>query len=348
MASNDEILKQVLEGRQTLLFDGGFGTMLQARKLSIPGKPADELCITNSQDITAIHKAYVDAGAQVATTNTFNTNNRALREAGSPYLVEQIYAAAAQCARNSGALFVAGDMGPLGVFLEPYGELEEDEAYELFAQNARAVEAAGCDFALIETMMDVNEALLAVRAVRENTVLPAFVTMSFNETGRTLFGVSPEQAVEELLSAGANAIGMNCSVGPTEALPVVQAYAAALRATACARKGFGVCDERVGNIGALGEEDATGELDTLDVRVAAGSFEGAASTLACDFAVPLIVQPNAGLPDMSSGEAVYHCSPEDFSQAVMALVNAGATIVGGCCGTTPAHIAAVRDALQSA
>lgn len=318
VAEKSDYLTEVLAGRKTLLFDGGFGTMLQARNLSIPGKPADELCITNPQDITAIHEAYVNAGSQVATTNTFNTNGRALKEAGSPYSVEQIYAAATQCARVAGALFVAGDIGPLGVFLEPYGELEEDEAYDLFAKNAQAIEAAGCDFVLVETMMDINEAALAVRAVRENTELPVFATLSFNENGRTLFGVSPDQAVEELLGAGVNAIGMNCSVGPTEALPVVQAYAAALRSAA----------------------DNQGEH---------GGAEGSAASAqaaAGNFAVPLIVQPNAGLPDMSSGEAVYHCSPEDFSQAVMALVDAGATMVGGCCGTTPAHIAALREVLR--
>ena len=297
MAEKKEYLEQVLAGQKPLLFDGSFGTMLQARGLSVPGKTADELCITAPDEITAIHRAYVDAGSQVATTNTFNTNARALAAASSPYSVEELYAAAAGCAHNSGALFVAGDIGPIGEFLQPYGELEEDEAYELYARCARAAEAANCDFILIETMMDANEACLAVRASRENAKLPVLATMSFNENGRTLFGSTPEQAVEGLLAAGAKAVGLNCSVGPVEALPVIRAYAAALR------------------------EAAGGER----------------------FAVPLIVQPNAGLPDMSTGQPVYRCAPQEFCEAVSSLVNAGATIVGGCCGTTPEHIAALRD-----
>lgn len=299
METKSEYLAQVLAGKRPLLFDGGFGTMLQQRGLSIPGKCADELCITAPQEITAIHGAYVEAGAQVATTNTFNTNTRSLAKENSPYSVEEIYTAAALCARNAGAFLIAGDIGSIGEFLDPYGDIEEDEAYELFARNARAIQAAGCDFALVETMMDVNEAALAVRAVRENTKLPVFATMSFNESGRTLFGVTPEQAAEELLEAGAAAIGMNCSVGPAEALGVVQEYVRALRA--------------------LGNNN--------------------------ELAVPLVVQPNAGLPDTSTGQAVYHCPPQEFCSALSQLVDAGATIIGGCCGTTPAHISAVRDML---
>ena len=301
MASKQEYLRQVLAGEETLLFDGGFGTMLQQRCLSVPGKATDDLCMTAPEEITAIHRLYVRAGACVATTNTFNTNARSLEAANSPYSVEDLYAAAARCARDSEALFVAGDMGPLGEFLEPYGNLDEGEAYELFARNACAIENANCDFALVETMMDVHEACLAVRAVRENTALPVMVTLSFNERGRTLFGNSPDQAVDELVAAGVAAVGMNCSVGPAEALSIVQAYAKALREAA----------------------DGNG------------------------FAVPLIVQPNAGLPDTSTGQAVYRCTPQDFSIAISALMDAGATIIGGCCGTTPDHIAAVHAMMES-
>ena len=291
MIVKDEYLADVLEGKAFLLFDGGFGTMLQARGLSVPGKTADELCITNSAAIADIHVAYVQAGAQVITTNPFNTHARALEVQQSPYTVEEIYTAAAKCARDAGAQYVAGDIGPLGEFLEPYGELDEDDAYELFARNARAIDAARCDLIAIETMMDVNEAVLAVRAAKENANLPVFATMSFMESGRTLFGVTPEQAAKALVEAGASVVGMNCSVGPAEALPVAQAYRA--------------------------------------------SLDG----------VPLIVQPNAGLPDMVDGVAVYNCPAPEFAGHVAKLLDAGATVVGGCCGTTPDHISAVRDLL---
>ena len=292
MRVKDDYLARALRGEEFLLFDGGFGTMLQARGLSVPGKTADELCVTNPEAIADIHRAYVEAGAQVITTNTFNTSTRALAAQGLPYTVEQIYAAAAQCARDGGAPYVAGDLGPIGEFVEPYGDVEEDEAYELFARNAQAAASAGCDLLVIETMMDLNEALLAVRAAGENCDLPIFATMSFMESGRTLFGVTPEQAAAALVEAGASVVGMNCSVGPEQALPVAQAYAAALGST------------------------------------------------------PLIVQPNAGLPDMSTGEAMYNCPPEEFVAAVEALVDAGATVLGGCCGTTPDHIAAVAKMLE--
>ena len=324
MEAKDELLTDVLQGRKTLLFDGGFGTMLQQQGLSIPGKPTDDLCITASNLVTEIHKAYVDAGAQVATTNTFNTNARALKKQCSPYSVEEIYAAAAQCARDAGPFLVAGDIGPVGEFLEPYGELDGEEAYKLYAQNARAAQEAGCDFVAIETMMDVREAELAVRAARENTELPVFATLSFNQDGRTLFGATPEQAVATLLDVGVSALGMNCSVGPAEALPVIQAYARALHAAVDA-------PDTVGAAGAAG--------------VAAAANDVAKRHGAAGFAVPLIVQPNAGLPDMTSGKAQYHCSPQEFCAAVSLLIEAGATIVGGCCGTTPEHIAAVREIL---
>ncbi len=288
MIIKDAYLERVLAGQEFLLFDGGFGTLLQARGLSEPGKIADVLCVTHPEAITDIHKAYVAAGADAATTNTFNTNTRVLEASGANVSVEEVFAAAAACARAAGAPYVAGDLGPLGEFLEPYGDIEEELAHELFARNARAAQAAGCDLIVIETMMDLNEAELAVRAARENTDLPVFVTLSFNENGRTLFGFTPKEAAASLIGVGANGVGLNCSVGPVEALPVVQAY-----------------------------REALGEL-------------------------PLVVQPNAGLPDMSSGQAVYTCSPDEFAQALAALMDAGARVLGGCCGTTPEHIAAVR------
>ena len=326
--TKQELLEQVLAGTQTLLFDGGFGTMLQARNLRASGNIADELCVSAPSEIAAIHRAYVEAGAQVATTNTFNTNARSLAAAHVSCTVEELYAAAAECARRAGALCIAGDIGPLGEFLEPYGDLEEEEAYELFARNARAAEACGCDLILIETMMDINEACVAVQAAREHTALPVFATMSFNEQGRTLFGVAPEQAAHELGEAGAHAIGMNCSVGPREALSVVKSMKQALEvAPICNAPSLD--GSRVYN-NTLRENEHTSSNAPSSKRTT----------------IPLMVQPNAGLPDTSTGQAVYHCSPQEFAEAVVPLVQAGATIVGGCCGTTPAHIAAVAAALK--
>ena len=327
--TKQELLEQVLAGTQTLLFDGGFGTMLQARNLCVPGNSADELCMSAPSEITAIHAAYVEAGAQVATTNTFNTNARSLAAAHVSCTVEELYTAAAQCARRAGALFIAGDIGPLGEFLEPYGDLEEEEAYELFARNARAAEACGCDLILIETMMDINEACVAVQAAREHTALPVFATMSFNETERTLFGVTPEQAAHELGEAGAHAVGMNCSVGPREALSVVQNMKQALEVAP-------ICN-------APSLDGSRVYNNTLRENEHANSNTSSSAVVT----IPVIAQPNAGLPTTRAGRAVYDCAPEQFAHDMKQLAHAGATIMGGCCGTTPAHIAALYAALRS-
>ena len=327
--TKQELLEQVLAGTQTLLFDGGFGTMLQARNLRASGNIADELCVSAPSEIAAIHRAYVEAGAQVATTNTFNTNARSLAAAHVSCTVEELYTAAAQCARRAGALFIAGDIGPLGEFLEPYGCLEEEEAFELFARNARAAEACGCDLILIETMMDINEACVAVQAAREHTALPVFATMSFNETERTLFGVTPEQAAHELGEAGAHAVGMNCSVGPREALSVVQNMKQALEVAP-------ICN-------APSLDGSRVYNNTLRENEHANSNTSSSAVVT----IPVIAQPNAGLPTTRAGRAVYDCAPEQFAHDMKQLAHAGATIMGGCCGTTPAHIAALYAALRS-
>lgn len=214
----DEHLSRVLAGKDFLLFDGAMGTQLQARGLAAREVP-ELLCLTNPDQIREIHASYVAAGSEVVTTNTFGANAMKLGEAAT---VEQIFDAAISCARASGARYVAADIGPTGALLQPMGTLAFDEAYELFAQQVRAADAAGADLFIIETMADLAEAKAALLAVKENSDLPAFVTMTFDEDGRTFLGTTPEVAAVTLSALGADVLGINCSLGPEDVAPLIE------------------------------------------------------------------------------------------------------------------------------
>ncbi len=212
----DDDLRAVLEGRRHLLFDGGMGTMLQAAGLAV-GELPELLNLTDPDRIAAVHAAYVAAGAEVVTTNTFGANARKL---GGAARVEDVIEAAVGCARASGARYVAADIGPIGTLLRPMGTCTFDEAYELFAQQVRAFARAGADLFIVETMTDLAEIRAAVLACRENSDLPVFATMTFEEDGRTFLGTSPEVAAVALDALGADALGINCSLGPAELRPL--------------------------------------------------------------------------------------------------------------------------------
>ena len=214
----DADLSSVLAGERFLLFDGAMGTQLQARGLAA-GELPELLCLTNPGEVTAIHTAYVTAGADVVTTNTFGANAAKLGAAAS---VEEVFQAAVACARAARPRYVAADLGPTGQLLAPMGPLAFDDAYELFARQARAADAAGADLFIIETMSDLAEAKAALLAVRENSDLPAVVSMTFAEDGRTFLGTTPEVAALTLSSMGADAVGINCSLGPSEVIPLVE------------------------------------------------------------------------------------------------------------------------------
>lgn len=282
-------LAAVLEGRAFLLCDGGMGTLVQAAGLHTVHDVPDLLNLTHPQDIVAIQRRYVEAGADCLTTNTFSANRLKLKGTGAT--VADVYAAAAALAREAGAPLVAGDIGPTGALLEPLGPLAFEEAYDVFAEQARAVEAAGCDVVLIETMADLLEAKAAVLAAVENTSLPVFATMTFGEDGRTFLGTTPAIAATTLSALGAQAVGLNCSLGPAELAPLVDQLAPAARSL-------------------------------------------------------VMAQPNAGLPRLQDGETVFDVGPEEFARAMEAILDAGATVVGGCCGTTPEHIRALRAVLD--
>ncbi len=268
------------------ILDGGMGTMLQANGLEAGGVP-ELLNLTNPDGITSIHRAYVQAGSDVVYSNTFGCNR--LKMAKTGHSVQELIPAAIQNARNSGAAYVAQDIGPIGQLLEPTGTLTFEEAYDIFREQIEAGKDA--DLIVIETMTDLYEVRAAVLAAKEHGGgRPVLVTMSFEENGRTFTGCEISAMALTLEGLGADAIGVNCSLGPEELLPIVQE----------------LC-----------------RWTTL----------------------PVIVKPNAGLPDPATN--AYHFDPARFAECMVPFVEAGAVIFGGCCGTTPDHIRAAAETIRS-
>lgn len=211
-------LKQYIQSN-FLILDGGMGTMLQRAGLEAGGLP-ELLNLTNPELITSIQRQYVQAGTDMILTCTFGANEHKL--SGSGHTVEEIIPAAVHNARASGARFVGLDIGPIGELLAPTGTLSFDEAYDIFARQIRCGAAAGVDAIYIETMTDLLETKAAVLAARELCDLPVFATMTFEASGRTFLGVPPEAAAITLEGLGASAIGINCSLGPDDILPIAQ------------------------------------------------------------------------------------------------------------------------------
>ena len=281
--TTDPFLRRVFAGEDFLVFDGAMGTMLQEAGLKA-GELPELLNFSHPETVTAIHRAYVEAGADVISANTFGANAHKLGDAAS---VEDVFAAAIACARKSGARYVAADIGPIGALLKPLGTMDFDEAYDLFAQQARAAQVAGADLFVVETMTDLLEAKAAVLACLECTELPVVATMTFGEDGCTFLGTSPEICAMTLSALGVQAVGINCSLGPDALAPLLARMAPFAR-------------------------------------------------------VPLMVQANAGLPRIENGRTLYDIDAEAYAHAAEALLDAGATVVGGCCGTSPDYIARIR------
>ena len=260
-----------------LFFDGAMGTMLQKSGLE-PGGLPEVYNIEKPETVLEIHKEYVKAGADVITANTFQANELKLSDCG--YAVEEIITAGVQLAKKSGAKFSALDIGPLGQLMEPMGTLSFDDAYEMFKRQLVAGEKAGADIVLFETMSDLLEVKAGILAARENTKLPVFVTMTFQEDGRTFVGCDPKSVAVTLSGLGVDALGVNCSLGPKELLP------------------------------------------TIDELIKYSR-------------VPVMVQPNAGLPHIENDKTVYNITAEDFSNFMKKIAEKGVSVIGGCCGTTP-------------
>lgn len=264
-------------------FDGSMGTMLQGAGLAA-GELPELLNITDSEKVLAVHRAYAAAGSAYITTNTFGANRLKIKEP------EEIIRAGVRLAKSTGKK-VALDIGPTGKLLKPMGELNFEEAVDIFAQMINAGKD-GSDIVLIETMSDTYEIKAAVLAAKENCALPVFVTMIFDEKGRLLTGADVKTAVTMLEGLGVDAIGFNCGLGPAETLPLVE-----------------------------------------EIRKWTS--------------LPVIVQPNAGLPESVNGKTVYNVSPADFARDMKKAADIGVSYLGGCCGTTPEHIKAMIEACRN-
>ena len=228
--------------RQKLIFlDGAMGTMLQRKGLQ-PGENPELLNLTRTEWIRDIHAAYVDAGSNVVYANTFGANRRKLE--GTGHTVAEVVSAAVRNAKAAvgDRALVAVDMGPLGELLEPMGTLTFEDAYDLFAEVVKAGAEGGADLAVIETMTDLYETKAALLAVKEQTNLPAFVTMTFDENGRTFTGCTVASMARTLEGLGADAIGLNCSLGPKQLLPVLQELCSQTRLPVIAKPNAGLPD----------------------------------------------------------------------------------------------------------
>ena len=278
-----------MDPSEIILLDGGMGTMLQAAGLPI-GQLPELWNVARPEAVTAIHRRYVEAGSRVLYTNTFGANR--YKAAGCGRSVRELVEGGVRCARAAAEghdVKVALDIGPTGRLLEPLGDLDFEEACEVFREIVAAGAEAGADLIVIETMSDLNEMRAAVLAAKENSSLPVWATMTFEATGRTFLGVTVGAMALTLTGLGVDALGFNCSLGPKELLGLVR------------------------------ELREWTEL-------------------------PLILKPNAGLPDPATG--AYHITPEEFAAELSQAPALGVSILGGCCGTTPEFIRAAAAALR--
>lgn len=201
-----------------LFFDGAMGTMLQKKGLPVGGLP-ELYNLTKPELIRSIHEEYVQAGSDVISTNTFQANALKIP---SEYSVEEIIDCGIKIAKSSGCKYVALDIGPLGQLMEPMGTLKFEQAYDLFKQQMVQGEKSGADCIILETFSDLYEMKVAILAAKENTALPVICSMTYQEDGRTFVGTDPITATIALQDLGADALGVNCSLGPDELSPIVE------------------------------------------------------------------------------------------------------------------------------
>jgi 5-methyltetrahydrofolate--homocysteine methyltransferase len=291
-----KILAEVRKGK-VLVSDGAWGTFLQQKGLK-PGECPEEWNVSRPNDVLDIARSYLDAGADMVETNSFGGSRFKLANYGFGEKVYEFNKAAAEISRQAAGpdRFVLGSVGPTGKLLL-MEEVTEEELYKAFKEQSKALEAGGVDAIMIETMTDLDEARIAVKAAKENTSCEVFCTMTFEKIigggFRTMMGISPSEMAEALVEAGADLIGTNCGNGIEDMIGMVK------------------------------------EIRSVNPTI------------------PVLVHANAGMPRLQEGVTTFPESPEDMASKVKDVIAAGANIVGGCCGTTPAHIRKVRNAVST-
>ncbi len=272
------------------IFDGGMGTLLQSRGLK-PGYSPEKFGQENPEAIREVHSLYLQAGAEVITTNTFGGSSFKLDPGVDAEKFNQKMAGIArQAAADQG--FVAGSIGPTGKMPAPLGDMTFDKFLDAYREQVRGLARGGADLILGETHLDLVEARAVVMAARSESSLPVAISMTF-EKGTSLTGTSPEVFVDTMQNLGADIIAINCSCGPEEFVPLVKAMQPRLH-------------------------------------------------------TPLLIQPNAGIPVLENGETVFKVGPEEFADKLKVFLGMGAKLLGGCCGTTPEHIKALKNMVAGA
>ena len=284
-------LLTALKNNNVLISDGAWGTFLHQRGLQ-PGECPELWNITHRNDVFAIAKSYIDAGADMILTNSFGGSPSKLEHYGLQDRAAELNKAAAVISREAAGAdhFVLGSIGPTGVILM-MGQVSEEVLFDGFCLQADALKKGGVDVICVETMSALDEACLAIRAARESTGLEVICTFTFEKTiigeYRTMMGVSPAEMVQAVKEAGAAIIGTNCGNGFDQMIDIVQ------------------------------------EIRSIDP------------------VTPILVHANAGKPIFQDGKTVFPETPERMAAKVHALIQSGANIIGGCCGTTPQHIHAL-------
>lgn len=283
-----------LDQEKILLLDGAMGTQLANLDLPMGGQNN----IDNPDAVSSIHKRYVDSGCHILITNTLTMNRIYIESHKLDIDVREVNLMGVKLARaaTGNERHVLGDMGASGKILEPFGELSESDAFENYKDQAAVLAEGMVDGFIIETMIDLREALCAVRACKAVSELPIAVSMAFNTPkngGRTIMGDSATDCARALTEAGAAAIGANC-----------------------------------------------GNLDPSETAEIISIFKETTS-------LPLLAQPNAGKPKLIDNNTCFDMSPSDFAQGISKCLNAGARLLGGCCGTSPEHISAAAHILNA-
>ena len=287
-----ERLAELIARVGTVLGDGAMGTMLQLAGLT-DGAP-ERWNVERPEVVLAIHRAYVEAGSDFISTNTFGGTRNRLQLDGLGERVAELNEAGARLAREAaGERLVAGSMGPTGELMDPLGLLTPDGARESFTEQARALKAGGVDFALVETMSALEEVQAAVEGARA-TGLPVAVTMSFDTNFHTMMGVKPVKALATLAGWGVTVVGANCGNGPAE-------------------------------------------IERVMTEMSQARREG----------VVLMAKSNAGMPRWKDDRITYGGTPDVMAEYARTMVKLGVGVIGGCCGSTPEHVAAMRKALDA-
>lgn len=294
----ESILERIKKG-EILIADGAMGSLLMARaKDLIKGKCPEVINLSRPDVLEEVASLYLEAGADIVQTNTFGGSPLKLSDYSLDEKTEEINRAAVQAVKKvvEAKAYVSASCGPSGKMLKPYGNVDPDSMYDNFCRQLKVVIESGADIVCVETMLDVQEAVLAIKAAKSiSASIPVMAAMTFDKTPRgffTMMGVNIEKAAGELEDAGADIIGSNCGNGIENMILIAKEY----------------------------------KKHT---------------------SLPIIIQSNAGLPEMKDDVVVYPETPEFMAEKSKELAAAGVSIIGGCCGTTPDHIRAMGQVIRS-